>query len=119
MMGRRYQPEQLAVDVLTGAGLTAGVKIPYPRPDRFLRLFLVRGDNLAGIIRTDLLELESWATRPTSAWEQLLDAFEALEAAAGTRGIRRVVEDAGPTSLPTGEDGWERYRMLVAIETRP
>lgn len=116
---RRYQPEQLAVDVLAAAGLTAGVKIPSPRPNRFLRLFLVRGDALAGIVRTDVLEVESWARAPTPAWEQLLDAFEALEASAGTRGIRRVLEDSAPTSLPTGEDGWERYRMLVAVETRP
>ena len=66
------------------------------------------------------LELEGWARSPVEAAEVLDEAVWALHKAARVRGSKvRFVEDAElPSSLPTGEEGWDRYTAAVLISVR-
>lgn len=88
-----------------------------PGDDPFLIVWLAdtRGRVGDGIIETSVVEVESWAGTPSDSWDQLSAARRILAGLVGTRGIRRVEEINGPSSLPTGEKGWERYRMQIEV----
>ena len=78
-----------------------------PGDDPFLIVWLAdtRGRVGDGILETSVIEVESWAGKPSDSWDQLSAARRVLAGLVGTRGIRSVEEINGPSSLPTGEEG--------------
>lgn len=107
------------LDLVSALGLT-GLRASnkrLPGDDPFLIVWLAdtRGRVGEGILETSVIEVESWAGKPSDSWDQLSAARRVLAGLVGTRGIRSVEEINGPSSLPTGEEGWERFRMQVEV----
>lgn len=112
---------QHAVEVLAADGIVAGLKIPQARPSTgFVRVMLLGGEDLVqrGVVVERIVEVEAWHPRPTPALDLADRALGLLLAAVGTRGIRGVWTEAHLSELPTGEDGWERYRFTVGLSYR-
>lgn len=119
-MSRYQNIERIADPILNTAGLTAGIVTPDPRPDQYVVYFANGGTTQTRVTDRHRLELEGWARSPVEAAEVLDTAVGALHKAARDRGSKvRYVEDAElPSSLPTGEEGWDRYTAAVLISVR-
>lgn len=123
----RVDVENAVQDALETAGILAGVKRPTPLPDGpWVRYFVNGGPTDGARVRgravTDRqrIELEGYAPNLDGAWNVLDAAIGALLAAIIDPGspIRAVADDSAPVSLPTGEDGLERYTAAVIVTTR-
>lgn len=112
--GQYPNPELRLIDALRSAGVNASDK---RLPDDHVLVWLIdtRGRIGGGRLEATPLEVESWAREPDAAWAQLSEARRAAATLVGVQGIRTVEEIAGPSSKPTGEQGWERYRMQIEI----
>lgn len=108
---------QVVQDVLSTAGITAGVKRPTGAAE-FVRFFLLGTPAKVGRwVEAGHIELEAWAPTPLAALDLLNRTRSAIEGTDDYR-VRRAEVVSGPSELPTGEDGWERYRCSVEISTR-
>lgn len=119
-MSRYLNIERLADQILSEASITAGIVTPDPRPDQYVVFFANGGATRTRVTDRHRLELEGWARSPVEAADVLDEAVWALHKAARVRGSKvRFVEDAElPSSLPTGEEGWDRYTAAVLISVR-
>lgn len=110
-----------AVEILADGGITAGLQHPNPRPaDGYCRLLLLGGEARVerGFVRDRFIEVEAWHPRPTPCIELAESALDLLLAAAGSREIRQAWVEQETNELPTGEDGWQRYRFTVGMSFR-
>jgi hypothetical protein len=70
-----------------------------------------------------LIEIEAYGFDTWAAWDLLISARNALHdyqgntipSEVGPIQLRRIVETAKPSPLPTGRDGEERWRMGLEI----
>ena len=111
----------LAVEILGAAGIPAGLQHLNPRPSTgYCRLLLLGGDRRVerGFVRDRFIEVEAWHPRPTPAIELAERALDTLLAAAGSNEIRQLWVEQETNELPTGEDGWQRYRFTVGMSFR-
>ena len=107
-----------------------GDRRPPGNPSSFVVAFLLDTPDAVegGFVQAPLLEVEAWAPDSREAWRLAVRSLRALKDAAGTRRamildngdtteryVRQVRLEAGPGSLPTGEDGLERFRLSVTV----
>ena len=105
--------------ILKDAGITASVK-RVEGADPFIRFILFGTHESVGRwMDRAVIEIESWASSPMKAMEQLTVAKAALDdAVLHNPNVREIRYDELMRELPTGEDGWERYIMRIYMRTR-
>lgn len=110
---------QVVHQILTDAGITASVK-RIEGHDPFIRFILFGTHESVGRwMDRAVIEIESWASTPMKAMEQLTVAKAAFDdAVLHNPNVREIRYDELMRELPTGEDGWERYIMRIYMRTR-
>ena len=105
--------------ILKDAGITASVK-RIEGKDRFIRYILFGTHESVGRwMDRAVIEIESWASSPIKAMEQLSEAKAAFDdAVLHNPNVREIKYDELMRELPTGEEGWERYIMRIYMRTR-
>ena len=105
--------------ILKDAGITASVK-RVEGHDPFIRFILFGTHESVGRwMDRAVIEIESWASSPLKAMEQLQEAKAAFDdAVLHNPNVREIRYDELMRELPTGEEGWERYIMRIYMRTR-
>lgn len=109
---------------LAARGDTASVhvRVPNPRPDRFVRVPRVGGARANLVTDNATIGVECWAVRGKQAHDLaqmvrgLIFALKG-QTAAGVR-FYNVTEFAGPAELPDPTSNQSRYVFTVAVEAR-
>ena len=110
---------QVVHQILKDAGITASVK-RVEGGDPFIRFILFGTHESVGRwMDRAVIEIESWASSPFKAMEQLQTAKAAFDdAVLHNPNVREIRYDELMRELPTGEEGWERYIMRIYMRTR-
>lgn len=110
---------KVAISVLAPLELPAGPRIPKPRPDRFLVVRRLGGDEATPVSDKALITVEGWALDDEQAEDLCQQARTLLHSARGQTHagavIYRVTGAGGPAPLPD-PDGSSHRRYVTQLE---
>lgn len=110
-----------ALDVL-GPAIPVGTRVPKPRPDLFVRFERVGGARRNLVIDEVSVVVEAWGSDEGAAHDlaqqvrAILFASVRQQTSAGM--IYRVIESAGPASLPDSDTDQARFTLTMSVAVR-
>lgn len=108
--------------ILAGLGVPVVSRVPNPRPAAFIRVQRQGGTASQIVADNPMVTVESWAETEEAAHDTLQLVRQAIKGAQGTVvtgvPIYRVIEVAGPASLPDPDSRQERWSYMAQLMTR-